>query len=249
MQLPQDDNYSDTEIVALIASLDLAETPVDSPSAGSKPPGYSPLTETPRRVHTAIYVYASPIRQDVTTEWSIAGSASQGVPNTTVHRVKKKAKKSRQSGAYVVFHGHQPGVYSTWREACTLVNGVSNTIFHGYHTLAEANAAIKYAEDRGWTHRCNSQRPEPAIPALPTPMLTSDLPNPLHGSHINNKWFVVYRGITPGVYQSLLEALLNTVGVPTSLYEGIDTKQEAINKYRGAVERGEVAGVLPVYRG
>jgi hypothetical protein len=97
-------------------------------------------------------------------------------------------------------------------------------------------------------------------------MLSSDLPNPLHGDGaLGNGWFVVYRGITPGVYQSLcvpflctpsflltllfcsLEAVLNTGGVRSSLYEGIPTREEAINKYQGAVARGEVAAVLPVY--
>jgi hypothetical protein len=45
-----------------------------------------------------------------------------------------------------------------------------------------------------------------------------------------------------------LEALLNTVGVRASVYEGVDTREQAINKYRAAVARGDVLGVLPVYR-
>ncbi|KAJ7265600.1 hypothetical protein C8J57DRAFT_1470059 [Mycena rebaudengoi] len=276
-QIDSSDEYSDTEICALIAGLKLDHQPthpapectqVRMPSSG--PPTYSSLplpsfppptyiselhdsnpspTTPPRR--SPIYTYSSPTQYGVTADWnvSLAGSASQGIPHGSVH-AKQRAKKSRHAkGAYVVFHGRRPAVYLTWDEAKVSVNGIPNAIYRGYSTLQRAQAAYKYAEDRGWTRSSDSQSPASAISVLPTPVLASDTPNPLHGEDIvANKWFVVYRGITPGVYQSVLEALLNTSGVRAALYEGIEGKSAAIRKYQAAVARGEVSATLPTYR-
>ncbi|KAJ7240103.1 hypothetical protein C8J57DRAFT_1527833 [Mycena rebaudengoi] len=199
----------DSELADLIASLEIRQpSPVPAPIASSRTP-------------TTTYVYQSPARQGVTADWSLAGSASQGVPHGHVHTVQKKVKKPRQNaGAYVVFHGIRPAVCSTWAEAKALTSGVSNSIHRSYRTLTEANAAFQYAQDRGWTRSCNSQSPAAAIRVLPIPMIESDSANPLHGDDVlDNQWFVVYHGITPGVYQSLLEALLNTTGISASVYE------------------------------
>ncbi|KAJ7267422.1 hypothetical protein C8J57DRAFT_1510517 [Mycena rebaudengoi] len=287
--------YSDTEICALIAGLDLDNEPA-CPSrpectqicvSSSGPPTYSSLplpssapptyiseplagphdseltdliiglttdsspsnpspTTPPRR--TAIYTYSSPTAHGVTADWhvSLAGSASQGIPHGSVY-AKPKAKKSRHAkGAYVVFHGRRPAVYLTWDEAKVSVHGSPNAIYRGYSTLEQAQAAFKYAEDCGWTRSSDLQSPASAISVLPEPMLALDTPNPLHGEDIiANKWFVVYRGITPGVYQSVLEALLNTSGVRAALYEGIEGKSEAIHKYQAAVARGFTSSLLP----
>ncbi|KAJ7241257.1 hypothetical protein C8J57DRAFT_1526991 [Mycena rebaudengoi] len=223
----------DSELADLIASLEICQpSPVPAPIASSRTP-------------TTTYVYQSPARQGVTADWSLAGSASQGVPHGHVHTVQKKVKKPRRNaGAYVVFHGIRPAVCSTWAEAKALTSGVSNSIHRSYRTLTEANAAFQYAQDRGWTRSCNSQSPAAAIRVLPIPMIESDSANPLHGDDVlDNQWFVVYRGITPGVYQSLLEALLNTTGISASVYEGIEGRSEANLKFQGAVERGDVSAL------
>lgn len=46
--------------------------------------------------------------------------------------------KSRKA-AYVVFRGHQTGVFRSWDECEPLVNGYPKAKFQGYATLAEAN--------------------------------------------------------------------------------------------------------------
>ncbi|KAJ7244506.1 hypothetical protein C8J57DRAFT_1524983 [Mycena rebaudengoi] len=235
---PSPSRSDDSELADLIASLEICQpSPVPSPTTSSRSP-------------TATYVYQSPSRQGVTTDWSLAGSASQGVPHGYVRTVQKKVKKTRRNaGAYVVFHGSRPAVCSTWAEAKALTSGVSNSIHRSYRTLTEANAAFKYAQDRSWTRSCGSQSPAAAICVLPIPMLESDSTNPLHGDDIlDNQWFVVYCGITPGVYQSLLEALLNTSGISASVYEGIQGRSDAICKFQAAVERGDVSAVSPLYR-
>ncbi|KAJ7273861.1 hypothetical protein C8J57DRAFT_1505983 [Mycena rebaudengoi] len=218
----------DSELTDLIIGL----------TTNSSPSNPSPTTP-PRR--TAIYTYSSPTAHGVTADWhvSLVGSASQGIPHGSVY-AKPKAKKSRHAkGAYVVFHGRRPAVYLTWDEAKVSVHGSPNAIYRGYSTLERAQAAFKYAEDCGWICSSDLQSPTSAISVLPEPMLALDTPNPLHGEDIiANKWFVVYRGITPGVYQSVLEALLNTSGVRAALYEGIEGKSEAIHKYQAAVARG-----------
>ncbi|KAJ7280548.1 hypothetical protein C8J57DRAFT_1219861 [Mycena rebaudengoi] len=290
--------YSDTEICALIAGLDLENEPAHParpectqvcvsssglptysslPPSSSPPPTYiseplagprdsdladflvgltadslpsNPSPSTPQR-RTAIYTYHSPTQHGVTADWhvSLAGSASQGILHGSVRTAQKAKKSHHAKGAYVVFHGRRPAVYLTWDEAKVSVSGSPNAIYRGYSTLERAQAAFKYAKDRGWTRSSDSQSPASTISDLPTPMLALETPNPLHGEDIMaNKWFVVYRGITPGVYQSVLEALLNTSGVRATLYEGIEGKSEAIRKYQAAVARGEVSATLPIYR-
>ncbi|KAK6969083.1 hypothetical protein R3P38DRAFT_2814965 [Favolaschia claudopus] len=58
---------------------------------------------------------------------------------------------------------------------------------------------------------------------LPQPMSPdANNQNPLHGSDPgDDRWFVVYRGITPGVYRSYLESQLNTTGIPNSSYQAV----------------------------
>ncbi|KAJ7254767.1 hypothetical protein C8J57DRAFT_1518394 [Mycena rebaudengoi] len=248
--------YSDTEICALIAGLDLENEPAHParpectqfpPALVLAPPTYiseplagprdsdladflvgltadslpsNPSPSTPQR-RTAIYTYHSPTQHGVTADWhvSLAGSASQGIPHGSVRTAQKAKKSHHAKGAYVVFHGRRPAVYLTWDEAKVSVSGSPNAIYRGYSTLERAQAAFKYAKDRGWTRSSDSQSPASTISDLPTPMLALETPNPLHGEDIMaNKWFVVYRGITPGVYQSVLEALLNTSGASFHLY-------------------------------
>jgi hypothetical protein len=76
-------------------------------------------------------------------------------------------------------------------------------IYRGYLSIAEAEAAFVYAQAHGWTH--NFGAPLTPIPALPQP-LALDGPsqiNPLHGAeHLDDRWFIVYSGISPGVYRS-----------------------------------------------
>ena len=141
------DDDENLEIIALLASLDVADArqthPPRTPSPNQPPPyaldyHISPAAR-PRTLPSSppssltIYRYTTPTRIGYTPDWSalhtiafqldifhrsVAGSATQGVPNTKVLAVQrgsgqKKGKRVRKA-AYVVFCGRSPGVYLTW---------------------------------------------------------------------------------------------------------------------------------------
>lgn len=65
-----------------------------------------------------------------------------------------------------------------------------------------AHAAFQYAVERGWV-RTSYAPLVAAIHVLPQPLDAAEAVNPLHDSEeIDATWYVVYRGITPGVYRT-----------------------------------------------
>ncbi|KAJ7793453.1 hypothetical protein B0H14DRAFT_2622843 [Mycena olivaceomarginata] len=230
------------EVLANLTLGDASES-----SSRDRPSLPAPATPTRRTPTPAIYTYESPTRRGITTSWATAGTATQGVPDAHVHRIQKgPKKKSTKKRAYVVFHGWSPAVYSTWPEAECAVSGFRNAIHRGYATLADAQSAFAYAQARGWIRSTRAVTAGIAMP-MPTPNDDdSDEFNPLSGTEeVDNTWFVVYRGIQPGVYRSLLEALLNTTGIPNSLYKTEASKQAAFRSYRRAIRRREVTPAPP----
>ncbi|KAF8170472.1 hypothetical protein K438DRAFT_1982633 [Mycena galopus ATCC 62051] len=176
-----------------------------------------------------------------------AGTATQGVPGGHVAVVQKGTPKKRGvKRVYVVFQGHVPGVFETWSETNDNVKGFSNAIYRGYASLAEAEAAFAYALDNSWVRGAGvNGGPVPFSP--PTPLRSSTDPdpvNPLQGSEALD-WQVVFRGINPGVYCSVLEAMLNTSGVRNAVYKGYDTKQQAFAAWDLARQSGEVTVTPP----
>ncbi|KAJ7711504.1 hypothetical protein B0H16DRAFT_1480288 [Mycena metata] len=247
--------YTDEEFAAVIATLQISDNqPSDrrttpplsqrNPSASSPPALGLHSGSGPRH---PVYYFESPSRRGFTSSWAEAGTETQGVPGGHVHTVSKGAKKKRvKKAAYTVFFGRVPGVFQTWEDVKLSVNGVSNAIFRGYGTINAAHTAYAYAQARSWTRVCGSA-PLPALtPLTPPPVATEvEPPNPLHGTDpLDDTWYVVYRGVTPGVYHSVLEALLNTVGLSNPLYEGVKGREEAFRRYRDAQEQSSTA-VLP----
>ncbi|KAJ7673339.1 hypothetical protein DFH06DRAFT_1124059 [Mycena polygramma] len=257
--------YSDEEFAALIATLH-----VSAPSTLPPPPSYhgvsspsvmpphtpprtprAPTTSRPRGVNTTLYQFSSPTKSGYTDSWATAGAATQGVAGAHVRSVKKRRKKKHQDFAvYAVFFGRNPGVYYEWAEAHQCNNGALGAIYKGYGTDEGAEGAYEYARARGWTRVCTS-RPasptQPAIAALPLPSIDeAERPNPLHGNDtLDQTWYVVYRGVTPGVYHSILEAQLNTIGVRNQLYEAVTGREEAYKRYRLAQEQRETDSAAP----
>ncbi|KAJ7601821.1 hypothetical protein DFH06DRAFT_1352007 [Mycena polygramma] len=187
----------------------------------------------------------------VTSHWSEAASQTQGIAGCRpVLLTKKNKKKSRTpKGGYAVFRGRQPGAYPDWNTAEQHVRGASGAVCQGYPTFDGAQAAYDYAFSRSWTRVCTSRPASPglttsaAIPALPT---SADLEqrNPLHGyaegDDDKQKWYVVYAGIDPGVYQSYIECALNTVGLSNAAFDSADDKDTAVAMYTFAVEHGDI---------
>ncbi|KAJ7670621.1 hypothetical protein DFH06DRAFT_1124936 [Mycena polygramma] len=217
------------------------------------PPPASPISNsvpsTPRR--DRLYVVHTPERISVTSHWSEAASQTQGIAGCRpVLLTKKNKKKSRTpKGGYAVFRGRQPGAYPDWNTAEQHVRGASGAVCQGYPTFDGAQAAYDYAFSRSWTRVCTSRPASPglttsaAIPALPT---SADLEqrNPLHGyaegDNDKQKWYVVYAGIDPGVYQSYIECALNTVGLSNAAFDSADDKDTAVAMYTFAVEHGDI---------
>ncbi|KAJ7165385.1 hypothetical protein C8R46DRAFT_1220515 [Mycena filopes] len=207
-----------------------APTPRRDPSPSTSRAARTPPPSPSR----AVYLYETPTKRGLTTSWALAGSATQGIPGAHVRAVVKSPKKKRNAPAagYAVFVGRVPGVFETWAQARLLVDGVKGSIFRGYRTLDDASAAYAYALEKGWTRVCGLAMSTTTTPTsltnpLPTPLPLATRPpapagtNPLHGSEsLDDTWYVVYRGILPGVYRSILEASLNTVGVSGALFEG-----------------------------
>ncbi|KAJ7607448.1 hypothetical protein DFH06DRAFT_1347484 [Mycena polygramma] len=216
----------------------------------SQPPPYDAVDTsiTPRQ-----YQYESPTRSGQTEHWAEASFFSQGVANAHVHSVgqsPRSAKKKKKSSAYVVFFGRNPAAYDKWYGpggAEEQIRRVCGAIYQGYPNLPRASAAFEYARERSWTGFRDSRPPSPndtaEIPVLPIPSLPDNAelnaPNPLGGT-TNGKWYIVYAGISPGIYRSYLECALNTTSISCASYDAVDTLSEARRLWDDAVEDGFV---------
>ncbi|KAJ7602662.1 hypothetical protein DFH06DRAFT_1347914 [Mycena polygramma] len=227
--------------------------PGPAPITASSRPPTSPISSTvystPRTVPT------TPRSQRIsgnTSQRSEAAALSQGVPGALAVRQTKKRKPRKSCGGYAVFYGLIPGPYKDWSDAGPLVLGVPGSLCQGYRHYDTAVAAYEYARSKSWTRVCPS-RDSPistrlprrsaapaAIPQLPEPNYL-DEPNPLRGDDEDaDKWYIVYCGVTPGVYQSHLECSLNTVGLRRPVYDSVYGRDAAVALYLDALERGNV---------
>ncbi|KAJ7778123.1 hypothetical protein B0H16DRAFT_1711663 [Mycena metata] len=162
-------------------------------------------------------------------------------------------KPRRQKKGYAVFRDRVPGAYKTWAEVEPLVRRVSGALHQGYPSFDNAVRAFQYAEHQNWPRVC----PRPVTPPttatisiLPQPVGSLDRPNLLYAGlefTATSRWYVVYRGITPGVYQFNLESGLNTVGVPGAVFDSWETKIVAIVKYQHALGAKRVTAIPPAY--
>ncbi|KAJ7660348.1 hypothetical protein DFH06DRAFT_1326478 [Mycena polygramma] len=201
----------------------------------------APVTTTPPRP-PRLYLFETPIARGLTPSWAEAADQTQGVAGGSARRLTPKSKKHKpKSGGYAVFFGRVPGAYHLWyEEAEPLINGVSGSLYQGYPNYDLATAAYEYARDQGWTRVMTSSEPVlldstvlAPIPRLPTPAQPTDAINPLHAVR-NGRWYVVYCGIVPGVYQSSLECSLNTVGLRCATHDSFATEELAVRAFREA---------------
>ncbi|KAJ7041934.1 hypothetical protein C8F04DRAFT_1176591 [Mycena alexandri] len=218
----------------------LAHLSTQSPAATSPTPPAARPDQSARP--SRLYQYSSPARSGLTADWQprhTAAAATQGVSHGRPQLLTPtKSRSRRKKAAYVVFYGRRPGVYTTWAETEPLVKAVSGSLFQGYYSLDSAVAAFAYAQARSWTRVCppphHSRLPQsqsirqPPIPLLPSPAADLDAPNPLHvdADGVGSRWYVVYAGITPGVYHSTAEATAS---------------------FRSAAARGETQVLYPAY--
>ncbi|KAJ7035428.1 hypothetical protein C8F04DRAFT_1258980 [Mycena alexandri] len=259
--------YTDDEFETLIANLDdlhLATVQTGprprTPPPPPLPPNYSPpVPTTPARPNSRVYQFQTPTRSGRTREWSEASHHTQGVPHALVRTIQSPTTpRTKKRGAYTVFYGRQPGVFKHWfgvGGAQVQVTGVPSAVHQGYATVAEAEAAFNYALERSWVAVRGSRPPSPselpqtAIPTLPLPQdLTVSIHNPLHGASPSTpKWYIVYTGISPGIYASYLECALNTLGLSSARYDSADSREEAERRWAVAVAGTNVNIVTPRY--
>ncbi|KAJ7102962.1 hypothetical protein C8R43DRAFT_1141084 [Mycena crocata] len=237
------------DLAAHVSRLNLTST--SQPITPVTPPRSS-------RANDTLYRYESPTQSGYTRAWAKAACATQSVPGGHVKAAVKGKRKHVKRAAFVVFIGTDPGAYEKWSEVQPLVKGISGNLYQGYSSMKAAVAAFDYAQQRSWTRKCPSRHASsssatltvaPAIPTLPQPasLLELETPNPLHCDDEDALWYVVYQGITPGVYQSNLECALNTVGLKGAVHDSWVEKEVAIAKYQQALLAGTVEVLLPPY--
>ncbi|KAJ7142163.1 hypothetical protein C8R46DRAFT_1233198 [Mycena filopes] len=228
MTSPPPPSYTDDDeqLARLLAGLDLTS------SAPATPPRPSP----------ALYAYRTPVSAGTTSSWAEAAAETQGVSGASPRRLSpKKAKRRKPSGGYAVFCGRRVGSFKDWiHDVVELVIRVPNSLFQGYPTLAQAELAFLYAQDRGWTRviDVNGSFAPTTIARPPLPVASNHSPNPLHaGSSTEGAWYVVYAGITPGVYASSLECSLNTLGMSGAAFESCSTHDETLSLFRSRLKQ------------
>ncbi|KAJ7088012.1 hypothetical protein B0H15DRAFT_949826 [Mycena belliarum] len=247
--------HDDAELLEMLAQLNVGErapnrhTSVTPPAPRTpSPPPYTP-PRAGQTFPTAVYRFTSPTRSGYTTNWSRAANAPQGVAAASVSTIQqaRSKKPTYRKKAYAVFWGKRCGIFHTWNQTAPLVLGVPNAIYRGYASILDAEAAFAYASARGWT-RSSDTDSLVAIPSLPQPHLSSVDNNPLNGTEAcDDRWYVVYIGITPGVYRSHLECQLNTLGLSGVAHEAITGEAAARSKYDAAVASGEIRALPPRY--
>ncbi|KAJ7196875.1 hypothetical protein GGX14DRAFT_329909, partial [Mycena pura] len=131
---------------------------------------------------------------------------------------------------YTVFYGGEIGVFEAWPDVKRSITGHGLAIYAGFPSLQAVQAALDYARTMGWTA---DSHPSDVTSPLPTPASYED--NPLNSSCSANQWYVVCRGVVPGVYKSYLECSLNTVGVKGNLCCSFETRAEAESVYADAL--------------
>ncbi|KAJ7679524.1 hypothetical protein DFH06DRAFT_1316423 [Mycena polygramma] len=237
----------DAELHLRLAGLTLT-TGTPPPSVPPPPPSAPSYRTTsvnlraPAPAPPVLYAQITPATTVIAESWADAADETQGLPGASPHRLTPKRKPRKKSGAYAVFCGIATGYFPDWSTVHPLVIGVPNSVYQGYRTEDIAQAAYEYAYERGWTRVITKTRVDlpttlgPYLTHLPTPSAVADV-NPLHGDS-DGRWYVVYKGISPGVYGSSLECNLNTRGLRCATYDAWDSVEVAIARFEHALGNG-----------
>ncbi|KAJ8473472.1 hypothetical protein ONZ45_g16284 [Pleurotus djamor] len=194
-----------------------------------------------------VYEVTSTTFNGVTTDWSTAAHATQGEPGSHVRALEKRSKNRRVAAAYAVFIGRYPGVYTTWSEVKGSVDGMASACFQGYSSHEHALAAFMYAlrhrrYDRPWVQTISETRPFVRPRFCYYHLHPHCAPeNPLNdGCTARKRFYVVYKGRSPGVYTTWLETHIETTGLSGAAHESFASIYTAADKFHEAEQRGEV---------
>ncbi|KAJ7062986.1 hypothetical protein B0H15DRAFT_807851 [Mycena belliarum] len=243
----------DDDVDSIIRHLDVVsissdeeETPVPAapslgPSSSTQPtssaPPATPARTRPTSSLPSGYIVRSPQKVGPVLTWFEAGSLTLGMRAASVRRGAKKHPGSHKprSGAYAVFFGGEVGVFEHWSDVQPRITGHGLAIYSGFKNVTAAEAALQYARSQGWTS-------DSSPPTSDTRTHSTYTDNPLN-SDPNSRWYVVCRGVRPGVYHSYLECSLNTSGVPGNLCNAFDTQAEAEQAFTQAEEQRLVRAI------
>ncbi|KAJ7168432.1 hypothetical protein C8R46DRAFT_1217836 [Mycena filopes] len=239
----------ENELIRILADLTIrGVSPEPQPDLRPVAP---PLPRTPSRPNSRLYAYQTPVDQGVTRSWPEAAARTQAVPSASPLRLMPRGKSSRKNRGYAVFFGLDIGAFKSWHDVQPLVIGVSCSLYQGYSTFAQATAAFDYAARVGWTRIIRPSSVltiNSALLRLPNPVSAHDGATPLHpGTEEGGSWYVVYSGMTPGVYGSYLECAINTIGLPSAVHDSFDGKAAALAAFQDATEQGRVKVLTPSY--
>ncbi|KAL1658416.1 hypothetical protein GGF50DRAFT_10724, partial [Schizophyllum commune] len=165
----------------------------------------------------------------------------------------RSARRGRSKRGYVVFVGKQSGVYTTWDACNAQVHRVNHSFHQSYPTLAEARAAFEVARAYGFTFSCGEGTIAVGAQVAATPVPASDLvlclaflddPASKVISPADDAWYVVYKGVQPGVYRSYVEVGILTTGLADARHCSFTTREEAVESFTSALERGQVFRIV-----
>ncbi|KAK7032026.1 hypothetical protein R3P38DRAFT_2774473 [Favolaschia claudopus] len=172
--------------------------------------------------------------------------ASQSSPSAPSSSIPGAADPPNLGGkAYAVFYGFEVGAYRTYPEVIARTHGYRNNVHCGFPTMRAAQAAIAYARGRGLTS--DSQLPDDCD-TTPRPPPTVYTENPLSVG-ADGGYYVVCRGIYPGIYRSWVEAALNTTGVNGNMSRKYVDREMAERVYEQARAEGWARAISRGLRG
>ncbi|KZT10688.1 uncharacterized protein LAESUDRAFT_721051 [Laetiporus sulphureus 93-53] len=129
--------------------------------------------------------------------------------------------------AYVVIRGRTPGVYDTWKDCKPNVDKFPGASFKGFVSRVEAENAFQDAQREGFI----SSRGDLAKST-----------NPWRDQSITQKgkYYVVFVGIRPGIYDNWSDCRLNSAGCSGARYKSFKSKGEAERAFADAKAKNEV---------
>ncbi|KAJ7093634.1 hypothetical protein C8R43DRAFT_964568 [Mycena crocata] len=217
-----------------------APPPPASPVKPKPSPPVTPVT-SPRR--EKLYEYSSPSDSGLTRHWSKAGSTTQGKAGSQVRVLEQVRLPSSKKVAYVVYRGTDVGVKDSWAEVRRATERVRFAIHQGYASRAQAVAAFDRAHGNGWTCASGTWSTAPVDPdSAPRPFdsKSPEASDILSSRTPDDRWYIVYAGIHPGIFPTHVECQLNVLGIQSSLHECVITYAEAQAKFSRASLQGEV---------
>ncbi|KAL1674430.1 hypothetical protein EV122DRAFT_282010 [Schizophyllum commune] len=152
--------------------------------------------------------------------------------------------------AYVVFVGHETGVYPLWDDCKKQTNGAPHNSHKQYPSFAAAERAYIAAKSRGLVCSAEARaadvrrrivqrqrlRPEDlplCLHFLEDPTSKAMAPDP-------TRWYVVIAGLQPGVYLTFHECSYLTSGYAGAVHKSFYTLDDAVEEMKGALAAGRV---------